>query len=114
MIYQHPLAYLLGLEGLAMLRAWAGDDDYDERFVRDRLAAVRRLLADAELSSHPGALIAREATAAAYEKWADSYDDPDNGLFELDEPLIEAIVADLPPGRAVDAACGTGRLAARL
>jgi hypothetical protein len=30
-IYQHPLAYLLGLEGLALLRAWAGD--YDAAFV---------------------------------------------------------------------------------
>ena len=27
MIYQHPLAYLLGIEGLALLRAWAGDYD---------------------------------------------------------------------------------------
>ena len=25
MIYQHPLAYLLGLEGIALLRAWGGD-----------------------------------------------------------------------------------------
>jgi hypothetical protein len=23
-MYQHPLAYLLGLEGIALLRAWAG------------------------------------------------------------------------------------------
>jgi hypothetical protein len=26
-IYQHPLAYLLGVQGLALLRAWAGDHD---------------------------------------------------------------------------------------
>ena len=43
-IYQHPLAYLLGIEGLALLRAWAGD--YDEAFVTARLAEVRRLLDD--------------------------------------------------------------------
>ena len=36
-----PLAYLLGVEGLALVRAWAGD--YDEAFVRARLAEVRRL-----------------------------------------------------------------------
>jgi hypothetical protein len=28
-IYQHPLAYLLGLEGIALLRAFAGE--YDRR-----------------------------------------------------------------------------------
>lgn len=54
MIYQHSLAYLLGLEGLALLRAWVGDEDFDERFVRERFAAVRALLDDPELASHPG------------------------------------------------------------
>jgi len=24
-VYQHPLAYLLGLEGVALPRAWTGD-----------------------------------------------------------------------------------------
>ena len=111
MIYQHPLAYLLGLEGLALLRAWGGDEDFDEQFVRERFAAVRALLADAELTSHPGVLVERDATASAYAQWAGSYDQEDNGLLELDLPLIDAIVADLPRGRAIDAGCGTGRLA---
>src|SRR6266540_3633929 len=44
MIYQHPLAYLLGLEGIALLRAWAGA--YDKALVEARLAEVRRLLDD--------------------------------------------------------------------
>src|SRR5436305_223477 len=35
MIYQHPLAYLLGLEGIALLRGWAGD--FDKEFVELRL-----------------------------------------------------------------------------
>jgi len=33
-IYQHPLAYLLGLEGLALLRAFSGA--YDRDFTIDR------------------------------------------------------------------------------
>ena len=114
MIYQHPLAYLLGLEGLALLRAWGGDEDFDEQFVRERFAAVRALLDDAELTSHPGVLVERDATASAYAQWAASYDQEDNGLLELDLPLIDAIVADLPRGLAIDAGCGTGRLAHRL
>jgi hypothetical protein len=42
MIYQHPLAYLLGLEGVALLHAFAGD--YDRDFTQARLADVRALL----------------------------------------------------------------------
>ena len=114
MIYQHPLAYLLGLEGLALLRAWAGDEDYDEQFVRERLATVRSLLDDPELASHPGVLIERGATQTAYAQWAHTYDSEDNGLFDLDQPLITALVSELPRGRAIDAACGTGRLALQL
>ena len=44
MIYQDPLAYLLGLEGIALLDAWAGD--HDREFVGTRLAEVRRLPED--------------------------------------------------------------------
>jgi hypothetical protein len=40
-IYQDPLAYLLGLEGIALLDAWAGD--HDREFVDARLAEIRRL-----------------------------------------------------------------------
>lgn len=111
--YQHPLAYLLGIEGLALLRAWAGD--YDEAFVTARLAEVRRLLEDPVLTDHPGVLVGRDATERAYEQWSASYDDvPRNGLFDLDEPVIEEILDGLSPGVAVDAACGTGRLASLL
>jgi hypothetical protein len=41
-IYQDPLAYLLGLEGIALLDAWAGD--HDREFTDARLAEIRRLL----------------------------------------------------------------------
>ena len=35
-IYLHPLAYLLGLEGLALLHAFAGDYDRDFTMARPR------------------------------------------------------------------------------
>jgi SAM-dependent methyltransferase len=107
-IYQHPLAYLLGLEGLALLRAWAGD--HDQAFVQARLLEVRELLADEELAGHPGVLVEPGATGDAYSQWAPSYDDPGNGLFDLDAPFFAAVCAGLPVGTALDAACGTGRL----
>jgi hypothetical protein len=42
--FQHPLAHLIGLEGVALMRAWTGDSD--ETFVRARLDEVRTLLTD--------------------------------------------------------------------
>jgi SAM-dependent methyltransferase len=111
-IYQHPLAYLLGLEGLALLQGWAGDFDRD--FVLARLAEVRRLLDEPALANHPGVDVARRDSQAGYASWASTYDDPDNGLFALDEPAVKAILDTLPVGDALDAACGTGRFSVVL
>jgi ubiquinone/menaquinone biosynthesis C-methylase UbiE len=38
----------------------------------------------------------------------------ENGLIDTEEPLVARLTRDLPPGRALDVACGTGRHAARL
>jgi len=111
-IYQHPLAYLLGLEGIALLRAWAGDHDKD--FVLARLAEVRRLVDDERLANHDGVLVRRGDTVTAYRQWANSYDEPRNGLFDEDEPVVHEILDGLPAGAALDAACGTGRFAEYL
>lgn len=112
MIYQHPLAYLLGLEGVALLRAWSGE--FDEAFVHARLAEVRRLIEDETLRSHPGVRVEPDATGPAYRQWAPAYDDPGNALLELDLPAIDAILDGLPRGTAADVGCGTGRLTQRL
>lgn len=109
--YQHPLAYLLAMEGLALLRGWSGERD--ETFTRDRLAEVRRLLDDPALTGHPGVRVARGSAAEGYRQWAPDYDQP-NGLFDLDEPFVAEVVDPLPPGAALDAACGTGRLSELL
>ncbi|HUR76912.1 MAG TPA: class I SAM-dependent methyltransferase [Acidimicrobiales bacterium] len=111
MIYQHPLAYLIGLEGLALLRGWGGDFDRD--FVEARLAEVRRLLDEPALANHPGVDVARRDPQAGYRHWASTYDGP-NTLFAIDEPAVDAILDSLSVGDALDAACGTGRFAARL
>lgn len=111
-IYQHPLAYLLGVEGLALLRAWAGD--HDEEFVRARLAEVRRLLDEPALAGHPGVVVRRGDTPTAYRQWSATYDEPHNTLFDVDEPVMREILDPLSPGAVLDAACGTGRYAAYL
>jgi hypothetical protein len=48
MTYEHPLAYVLGLEGIALMRAFTGE--YDREFVDARIAEIRRLLDDESLA----------------------------------------------------------------
>src|SRR2546429_1401599 len=111
MIYQHPLAYLLGLEGVALLHAFAGE--YDRDFTEARLAEVRALLDSADQLGS-GAAIRPIPIAEGYGAWAESYDLPGNQLIDLEQPIVREILDGLPPGTALDAACGTGRHAEYL
>jgi SAM-dependent methyltransferase len=112
MLYQHPLAYLAGLEGVALLRAFAGE--YDRDFVEARLAELRQLLDDPALRI-AGTEIPPLSMAEGYRAWAATYDEEENALLETEGRIVREIVADFPAqGRALDAACGTGRHAAFL
>jgi len=62
-IYQHPLAYLVGLEGLAVLHAFGGE--YDEEFTRARLEETRELLSSVDRFG-PGVSIPAITTADGY------------------------------------------------
>lgn len=114
MTYLSPLAYLLGIEGAALLRGLK-EDTGDQAFVEARIAEIRTLLADPALAASPGveAVPGGISTADVYRQWAPTYDEP-NSMIESEEPHIHAIVDDLPIGTALDAACGTGRYAAHL
>ncbi|HEX7162044.1 MAG TPA: class I SAM-dependent methyltransferase [Trebonia sp.] len=109
MIYQDPLAYLLGLEGIALLDAWAGD--HDREFVDARLAEIRRLMDDEKLRGR-SVLAERVSTVTAYEQQSAGYDaEAGGGLFATDEPVVAECLSGRVPGIALDAACGTGRFA---
>ena len=109
MIYQDPLAYLLGLEGIALLDAWAGD--HDRAFTEARLAEIRRLLDDEKLRGH-GVLAERVSSVVAYQQQSAGYDaEAGGGLFAADEPVVAECLDGREPGVALDAACGTGRFA---
>lgn len=109
MIYQDPLAYLLGIEGIALLDAWAGD--HDRPFTDARLAEIRRLLADEKLTDR-GVFARRASSIAAYQQQAAGYDaKAGGGLFAIDEPIVAEYLSGREPGVALDAACGTGRFA---
>lgn len=49
-----------------------------------------------------------------YAASAPVYDDGRNPLIEVEHPIVQRLVADVPAGRALDAACGTGRHAKHL
>jgi SAM-dependent methyltransferase len=109
-IYQHPLAYLLGLQGVALLRAYNGE--YDREFTEARIAEIRAML-DCASEFGDGAMVRPITAAEGYDVWAEYYDGP-NDLIDLEEPIIRPIIDRLPIGPALDAACGTGRHAAYL
>src|SRR6059058_2969621 len=110
-VYQHPLAYLLGLEGIALLRAFVGE--YDRDFTMARLAEIRALL-DSVDELGDGAVVEPIPTTEGYGSWAEFYDQPGNQLIDLEQPIVREILDGLPPGVALDAACGTGRHSAYL
>jgi SAM-dependent methyltransferase len=105
-IYQHPLAYLLGLEGIALLRAFSGA--YDRDFTVARLSEIRALL-DSVDELGDGVEARPITTPQGYARWADFYDEPGNQLIDLEQPVVREILDGLPLGIALDAACGTGR-----
>jgi SAM-dependent methyltransferase len=110
-IHQHPLAYLLVLQGIALMKAFAGE--HDRQFTLDRIAEVRQLLDRAETFGD-GVDLAPIPTVEGYDSWAPSYDTTDNPVFDLDEAVLLPILDALPAGAAIDAMCGTGRYAAHL
>jgi ubiquinone/menaquinone biosynthesis C-methylase UbiE len=110
-IYQHPLAYLLGIEGAALMRAFNGE--YGAEFTAARLAEVRDLIASADQLGPPRAT-GPISSADGYDAWAGSYDQQANLLIDIEQPVVREILRQLPVGTALDAACGTGRHASYL
>ena len=110
-VFQHPLSYLLGLEGIALLRAFAGE--YDREFTLARIREIRELLDRADELGE-GVEETPMTMQEGYAQWAPSYDEPGNELLEVEEPVVRELLDGLPAGVALDAACGTGRHAAHL
>lgn len=104
--------YLLGIEGLALLRAGAG-----RRLGRvgERVRDIEQIVAALDEPLYAQRRDLPETGAeAGYAEWAASYDDPGNDTVELEEAIVQPLLDALPPGPVLDAACGTGRHAAYL
>jgi SAM-dependent methyltransferase len=98
---------------MGALRSWLGPD---RAAVDARIADLERLLRTRD--EEP--LLALELplpevdAVTGYASWAGTYDLLPNPLIRVEEPAVRRLLADAPPGRALDAACGTGRHAAFL
>ena len=103
-----PVQLDLALAGIALARNWlVGDRETVERIE----AEVRRL------ACAPGngwSEVPERTVAEGYPEWAPAYDQAANPIISLEESVVPALLAESPAGRAVDAACGTGRLSALL
>jgi hypothetical protein len=103
--------YFLGVEGLAVLRAFP----FDAAQLEQRASEAARILSSmAEPPQSFPLRFTRHDVEAGYARWASRYDGP-NPAIETEEPIFRSLVAKAGgPGLAVDAACGTGRHAALL
>jgi SAM-dependent methyltransferase len=95
---------LVGIEGLALLRNLYDGTDQD---AQQRIAEVRHLLDDERLAA--GEPITEATARDGYGAWSAGYDEPGNPVVALEQREVWAIVDALPPGTALDGACGTGR-----
>jgi ubiquinone/menaquinone biosynthesis C-methylase UbiE len=101
---------LLGIEGLALLRgAIAGSDEHAAARVTD----IARIVDDASSLSTETTFPER-SVEEGYAGWSTTYDRGDNPLIQLEETVLLPLLRAVPPGRALDAACGTGRVSAHL
>ncbi|WP_261567509.1 class I SAM-dependent methyltransferase [Frankia gtarii] len=115
MTYLSPLGYLLGIEGVALLRGLR-EGSADQAFVETRIAEIRTLL-DTPALTHAEGVTADPDTISAtdvYQDWAPHYDAPGNQMIDIEQPVVRRILDSLPIGTALDAACGTGRHTAYL
>ena len=103
--------FILGLEGLAILRAWISDP----ATVRARTQKIVNISKEFEDAPWSTPIVASERTVTAgYAEWAATYDISRNPMFLAEEPIVHELLARYPVGTALDAACGTGRHAAYL
>jgi ubiquinone/menaquinone biosynthesis C-methylase UbiE len=102
--------YFTAVAGMAAMRHVL----VEPSLVRDRLDDIRAVVE--HLDEFPNNLeipVVEYDCDEGYEAWAPKYDTP-NPAIEGDTPVVRAILDAAPRGRALDAACGTGRFAEYL
>jgi SAM-dependent methyltransferase len=103
--------YFLAIEGLAILRNVITNPSA----IRDRAQEVCDIVES--FDEFPNSLaipVTEHGVEEGYTAWAPIYDRPGNPAIDAEEPVVRAMLAGVPAGTALDAACGTGRHAATL
>ena len=104
-----PVHYALGIAGIAVIRNWMTGDETADECADELRTLANRFAEDPSLKFQLD--IPHMDVESGYRLWADTYDDLHNPLISVEEPIIRRMVESIPPGRALDAACGTGRYA---
>src|SRR5262245_58034686 len=98
--------YVLGSEGLALLRTWLLGD---ERGLARRVDEIARFAAAPDA---PPMSIRFDVddldVRAGYARWSTIYDEAPNPLIRVEQPVVREMIDRSPAGAALDAACGTG------
>ena len=110
---EHPTFgdFILGFEGLAILRSWG----LDPGTVQERARSIAEVVERRGEPPWSAPLVEIEyEVQTGYGEWARGYDRPDNPVLLAEEPVLREILDSVPIGTALDAACGTGRWAQHL
>jgi len=84
--------------------------DATEEAQEERIAEIRRVVASYDEPPWSlGLRIPERDAKTGYATWSETYDTARNGLIDLEQPAMDEILARVPAGTALDAACGTGR-----
>jgi SAM-dependent methyltransferase len=103
--------FLLGLEGLAILRRWWLDPAAVEARAAE-IADIMNTMESDEFLSAPRD-VPETGPLKGYARWAETYDDPGNPVVSAEERGMRPLLDELD-GRVLDAGCGTGRHARYL
>jgi len=87
-----------------LLRLYHGDDGPTVDKVVGEIRSLLEHLDDAN-----EARSTRLDVGAGYARWSSRYDLPGNPLVAQEQPVVRAMVAELPGEPVLDAGCGTGR-----
>lgn len=103
--------FILGLQGLAILRSWM----LNLATVRAGAQKILEISGEYEEAPWSNPIVVGERTVTAgYAEWAAGYDTERNPIILAEEPVVHELLSQYPLGAALDAACGTGRHAAYL
>ena len=97
----------LGIAGLAILRNWIIGDEKTTQSIIEEINKI----SSAEDISTPEEGAKKFDVKSGYEAWSETYDSGPNILIDAEEPVVKSILKEIPLGRTLDAACGTGRYA---